>query len=282
MEKWLFYERQGEVSCTPAASIKSAPSPSGYEKNIFSRASAVKRRCQDRSRVARTPGICVFNGPILGGYIGRAINPPGKWIRYAHVDRLGWSMQRTGHGDLRRMITEDAARFGGTWDAIECESVKWLLDFLEIRLVKRGYKFTDYESRHEISRCFFNEYRLPLIGKIISEATNGRTLIPKKLDPKNPNFSSLLLWEISFTIDVIRSLSKNQFASESIATKRRQCRFPTIDCKAGIDQNGAISHSLPLPPASSIQNSRVHRARGGSFVFHFPSDTRADCSIELH
>lgn len=172
MEKWLFYERQGEVSCTPAASIKSAPSPSGYEKNIFSRASAVKRRCQDRSRVARTPGICVFNGPILGGYIGRAINPPGKWIRYAHVDRLGWSMQRTGHGDLRRMITEDAARFGGTWDAIECESVKWLLDFLEIRLVKRGYKFTDYESRHEISRCFFNEYRLPLIGKIISEATN--------------------------------------------------------------------------------------------------------------
>lgn len=149
--------------------------PSGYE-NIFSRASAVKRRCQDRSRVARTPGICVFNSPILGGYIGRAINPPGKWIRYAHVDRFGWSMQRTGHGDLRRMITEDAARFGGTWDAIECESVKWLVDFLEIRLVKRGYKFTHYESRGTrfFKMIFHYEYRLPLIGKIISKGTNER------------------------------------------------------------------------------------------------------------
>lgn len=128
---------------------------------------------------------------------------------------------------------------------------------------------------------FFNEHRLPLIG---------RTVISKKLYRKNLQKSLIdslsCLSKFHFTIDIIRSLFEKSIASESITTKRRQCRFPTINCKAGIDQNEeqslTFSLSLSLFPLHRSRIQRVHRARGGSFVFHFPSDTRADCSIELH
>lgn len=128
---------------------------------------------------------------------------------------------------------------------------------------------------------FFNEHRLPLIG---------RTVISKKLYRKNLQKSFRSIPFLVFPNSILRSILfarclKNQSQvnqlrrnDDNVDFQRSIVKLESIRTKSNL----SLSLSLSLLPLHRSRIQRVHRARGGSFVFHFPSDTRADCSIELH